>query len=145
MKVKKLYPDAKLPTYGSKNAAGMDLYAYFDEDKDYQRIWPGKTVMIKTGISIACPDGYFAGIFARSGLATKQGLRPANCVGVVDSDYRGEVIVALHNDSGYAQTINKGDRIAQMVILPYVPVLIEEVEQLDDTERSSGGFGSTGK
>ena len=97
-----------------------------------------------TWIAIECPKGYFAGIFARSGLATKQGLRPANCVGVVDSDYRGEIIVAIHNDSDKIRYIENGDRIAQLIIIPYLSVELEKVKELTETERGDGGFGSTG-
>lgn len=97
-----------------------------------------------TGLAVAIPDGYFGAIFARSGLSTKQGLRPANCVGVIDSDYRGEVIVALHNDSNDCQTYRNGDRIAQLVIMPYLSASFDEVDELDDTERGDGGFGHTG-
>ena len=104
----------------------------------------GQTTMIKTGLSIEIPDGYFGAVFARSGLASRAGLRPANCVGVIDSDYRGEVIVALHNDSDVTRQVEKGERIAQLVILPYLSVEFNEVEELSETERQAGGFGSTG-
>jgi dUTP pyrophosphatase len=142
MKIKLLNNLAKIPTKGSKEAAGYDLYAATDYDIEIQ---PSQTVKVDTGIAMAIPDGYFGAIFARSGLATKQGLRPANCVGVVDSDYRGPVIVALHNDSERTQVVSAGDRIAQLVILPYKTELLEIVDELDDTERGKGGFGSTGK
>lgn len=144
MKIKKLYNDTTLPTRGSAEAAGYDLYARLRENETLQ-ILPHETVKVGTGIAIACPNGYFGGIFARSGLATKQGLRPANCVGVVDSDYRGEIIVALHNDSNETRYIENGDRIAQLVIMPYLSVELEEIETLNETERGDGGFGSTGK
>lgn len=141
--IKKLRPEATLPTSGSKYAAGYDLYAC--TGKGSVTIAPHATAMIGTGLSVAVPEGYFGAIFARSGLASKQGLRPANCVGVCDSDYRGEYIVAIHNDSDTERTVTDGDRIAQLVILPYLAVEFDEVSELDDTERGAGGFGSTGK
>ena len=144
IKVKRLTDTAVIPTKGSEYAAGMDLYA----DGDY-RIPSGHTEKISTGIAIEIPHGYFGGIYARSGLATKQGLRPANAVGIVDEDYRGEIIVALHNDNiehvATPKIINRGDRIAQLVIQPYLNFGFEEVDELDDTDRGEGGFGSTGK
>ena len=112
--------------------------------KEQLVVEPHKTAKIGTGIALAIPDGYYGGIYARSGLATKQGLRPANCVGVVDSDYRGELIVALHNDTDLPQAICAGDRIGQLLVLPYLSVDFEEVEDLDETVRGTGGFGSTG-
>lgn len=142
IKVKKTFAGATLPTSGSKYAAGYDLYAHTETGA--QRIPAGKTEKIGTGICVEIPEGYFGAIFARSGLATKRGLRPANCVGVIDSDYRGELIVALHNDTAECETIHEGDRIAQLVILPYLAVDFEEVDKLEDTERGDGGFGSTG-
>lgn len=142
IKYTKLNELAKEPTRGSSAAAGYDLYAATDEDIIVD---PHMTVKIGTGLAFELPDNTFAAIFARSGLATREGLRPANCVGVCDSDYRGEYIVAIHNDSGSEQTIMAGERIAQMVLLPYIPMVFEEVEELSDTERGSGGFGSTGK
>jgi dUTP pyrophosphatase len=138
----KLNELAKEPTRGSNAAAGYDLYAAIDNDII---IAPHTTVKVGTGLAFELPQNTFAAIFARSGLATKQGLRPANCVGVCDSDYRGEYIVAIHNDTDIEQTIAAGDRIAQMILLPYIPMVFEEVEELSDTERGSGGFGSTGK
>lgn len=140
---KKLKGDAVIPTRGSKCSAGYDLYACTDEEEI--KIPPHATVKVGTGLSFAVPDGYFGAIFARSGLAAKEGLRPANCVGVADSDYRGEYIVALHNDSETEKTVKKGDRIAQLVILPYLEAEFEENANLDETERGAGGFGSTGK
>lgn len=137
--IKKLNERAVIPTRGSEYAAGYDLYALHGDT-----IAPGVTSKIGTGIAIEIPDGYFGAIFARSGLATKQGLRPANCVGVVDSDYRGEVLVALHNDSRDDSEVCAGDRIAQLVIMPFLPVSFTEVDELSDTVRGSGGFGSTG-
>lgn len=138
----KLDEKAIMPTHGSKYAAGLDLYAR--TKYGVQRIEAGKTEKIKTGIAMEIPEGYFGAIFARSGLATKRGLRPANCVGVIDSDYRGEIIVALHNDTDKCESIHEGDRIAQIVIVPYLPVELAEVEALSDTVRGDGGFGSTG-
>lgn len=143
MQIKKLKENAVIPTRGSKEAAGYDLYACFDEGNGVQ-IAPHATIKIGTGIAIACPKNTFGGIFARSGLATKEGLRPSNCVGVVDSDYRGEVVVALHNDSEEFRFVEQSERIAQLIILPYVPVEMEIVDELDETERGAGGFGSTG-
>ena len=140
VEIKKLSPTAKIPFHGSGAAAGYDLYS----DGDYE-IAPGGTVKVSTGIAMAIPDGYWGGIYARSGLATKQGLRPANCTGVVDSDYRGPIIVALHNDSNEMQFVNAGDKIAQMIISPFLYWEIEEKDELSETNRGSGGFGSTGK
>lgn len=137
---KKLSDNATIPTRGSKEAAGYDLYSAGDYD-----IAPHGTVKISTDIAISIPEGYFGGIFARSGLATKKGLRPANCVGVIDSDYRGNIIVALHNDTGDFQLVDKGERIAQLIIMPYETVEWNEVEDLDETDRGEGGFGSTGE
>ena len=140
--VKKLNPNATLPTQGSAEAAGWDLYACIDEPV---YIGPHRTEKIGTGLAFELPQYTFGGIFPRSGLATKKGLRPANTPGVCDSDYRGEYIVALHNDSETVQIVEPGDRIAQLIILPYVPVFFDEVEELNETERGAGGFGSTGK
>ena len=142
IKYKKLNDLAKEPTRGSAAAAGYDLYAATAEDIT---IPPHQTVKINIGLAFELPDSTFGAIFARSGLATKQGLRPANCVGVVDSDYRGSVIVALHNDSEEVQIVKGGDRIAQLILLPYIPMMFKEVDALDETERGAGGFGSTGK
>lgn len=142
MKIKKLKDNAIIPTRGSEAAAGMDLYACIEEQIT---IPAHTTVKISTGLAIELPDGYFGAIFARSGLATKQGLRPANCVGCCDSDYRGEYIVALHNDMDTPKTIEPMERIAQLVIIPYLPVEFEETDELSHTEREEGGFGSTGK
>lgn len=141
--IKRLRNDAILPTRGSAAAAGYDLYACLDTTKI--TISPHSTQKIGTGIAVAIPDGYFGAIFARSGLAAKSGLRPANCVGVADSDYRGEYIVALHNDTDEPKTVENGERIAQLVIMPFLSAEFNEVEELDSTERGSGGFGSTGK
>ena len=142
IKIKKLKANATIPTRGSKYAAGYDLYACVDEDVV---IAPHENVKIGTGLSIAVPEGYFGAIFARSGLAAKQNLRPANCVGVADSDYRGEYIVALHNDSDEERIIKSGERIAQLVIMPFLSAEFTETDTLDETERGEGGFGSTGK
>lgn len=141
---KKLNKEAIIPTAGSKYSAGLDLYAVVENGTIAQRIPAGATVKIGTGIAIEIPEGYFGAIFARSGMATNRGLRPANCVGVIDSDYRGELIVALHNDSEKCETVHNGDRIAQLVILPYVMADLNEVSELTDTDRGNGGFGSTG-
>ena len=141
IKTKKIHENATLPTMGTEYAAGNDLYACLDE----QRTIPaGRTAKIGTGICVEIPEGFFGGVFARSGLATKQGLRPVNCVGVIDSDYRGEIIVALHNDSSEDRIIQNGDRIAQLIILPYLVSKFELSEELSDTVRGSDGFGSTG-
>lgn len=132
---------AKVPTRGSEYAAGYDLYAATNYAIDIE---PHSTVKIGTGIAIELEPYTFGAIFARSGLSTKKGLRPANCVGVCDSDYRGEYIVALHNDSDKTMTIEPGERIAQLVILPFIPVEFNVVDNLTETERGAGGFGSTG-
>lgn len=142
IKFKKLRAGAVTPTRGSAYAAGYDLYACLDNTVT---IAPGETAMISTGLSVAVPEGYFGAVFARSGLASKQGLRPANCVGVCDSDYRGEYTVALHNDSALPREVANGDRIAQLVVMPFLEVEFEEAEELSETERGTGGFGSTGK
>lgn len=139
--IKKLDSMAKLPTRGSSSAAGYDLYAINIKEID---IAPHSTTKIGTGLAMEIPEGYFGAIYARSGLATKKGLRPANCVGVIDSDYRGELIVALHNDTDEYMTIFPQDRIAQLVIMPYLAVEFSEATELDSTERGEGGFGSTG-
>lgn len=140
VKIKKLNTNAKIPTRGSEEAAGYDLYSNSDVE-----IRPEGTIKVNTGIAMEIPKGYFGAIYARSGLATKEGLRPANCVGVIDSDYRGEIIVALHNDSNIVRVVEKGERIAQIVIMPYLSVEFEEVDNLDETKRGNGGFGSTDK
>lgn len=142
VKFKRLNPNATVPTKGSIRSSGFDLYACIN---DTVQIKPHTTVKIGTGLAIAIPNGYFGGIFARSGLATKNGLRPANCTGVCDPDYRGEYIVALHNDSEIVQTVSNGDRIAQLVVIPFLTFDFLEVNELDETERGIGGFGSTGK
>ena len=142
VEVKKLRDNATIPTRGSLQAAGYDLYACIDAAVT---IKPHTTEKIGTGLAIAVPDGYFGAIFARSGLAAKQGLRPANCVGVADSDYRGEYIVALHNDTDEEKIIEPQERIAQLVVMPYLSVEFEEKDELTETARGAGGFGSTGE
>lgn len=142
VKVKKLKDGAVLPTYGSKEAAGADLYACLENPIE---IVPGETCFVPTGLSMELPKGTAGLIFARSGLACKRGLAPANKVGVIDSDYRGEFIVALHNHSNQTETVCSGERIAQLVIVPVLTPGFAEVDSLSDTERASGGFGSTGK
>lgn len=140
--IKKLNENAKLPTYGSPFAAGADLYAC--EGREVT-LAAGETRLIHTGIAMEIPDGYVGLIYARSGLATKRGLAPANKVGVIDSDYRGEIMVALYNQSDKEQTVCDGERIAQMVFTPYVAASFAVVDELDSTERGAGGFGSTGR
>ena len=142
VKIKKLSEKAILPTYGSPHSAGADLYACIDEDIIVE---PGKTVFVKTGLAMEIPVGFAAFIYARSGLACKKGLAPANKVGVVDCDYRGEVMVALHNHSDEARTVSVGERIAQLVIAPYYTADFCECDELSDTVRGEGGFGSTGR
>ena len=140
--IKKLTETAILPERGSAYAAGYDLFADLQEKIE---IKAHETAMIPTGLAMELPEGYFGGIFARSGLASKESLRPANCVGVVDADYRGEVKVSLHNDSDVVRTITPGQKIAQLVVVPFLCVEFDEVETLSDTVRGTGGFGSTGK
>ncbi|MCR5825131.1 MAG: dUTP diphosphatase [Oscillospiraceae bacterium] len=142
IQVKKLDSRAVLPTRGSAEAAGCDLYACLACER--VTIPPHGTARLGTGLAFALPAGTFGAVFARSGLATKEALRPANCVGVVDSDYRGELMVALHNDGETARTVTHGERIAQLVLLPYLPMSFEETAELPETRRGSGGFGSTG-
>lgn len=142
IKYTKLNEYAQEPTRGSAAAAGYDLYAAVENPIS---IPAHSTVKVGTGLAFELPENTFAAIFARSGLATKQGLRPANCVGVCDSDYRGEYIVALHNDADEEKVIEPNERIAQMVLMPYIPMMFEEVESLEATERGEGGFGSTGR
>ena len=142
VRIKKLDENAIIPTYGSEFAAGADLYACTGETVTIE---PHKTLLIHTGIAMEIPTGYAGLIYARSGIASKRGLAPANKVGVVDSDYRGEIMVALHNHSDEPQTIDNGERIAQLVIAPYVVADFVVSDELDDTDRGEGGFGSTGK
>lgn len=140
--IKKLNPEAVIPSYGSEFAAGADLYACILEPISFE---PGETKLIKTGIALEIPVGYAGLIYARSGLATKKGLAPANKVGVIDADYRGEIMVALHNHGTSAVSIDPKERIAQLVITPYLTAHFEETDQLSDTVRGIGGFGSTGR
>ena len=141
VKVKKLTDSAIIPTFGSVSSAGGDLY----NAGDSVEIKPAQTVLIGTGLAVEIPEGYVGLVYARSGLASKCGLAPANKVGVIDSDYRGEIKVALFNHSNEVRTVAKGERIAQMVIAPYLRVEYEEVDELSTTQRGEGGFGSTGK
>lgn len=142
IKIKTLNNFAKIPTRGSSSAAGYDLYAATNYIID---IAPHSTMKIDTGLSFELPEGTFAGIFARSGIATKRGLRPANCTGIIDSDYRGPVIVALHNDTDEIQSVEPGERIAQMILLPFISMDFNEVNELSDTTRGEGGFGDSGR
>ena len=139
--IKKTMEDAILPSYGSAFAAGADLYSCSDTTE----IAAGESVLMHTGIAIELPEGYVGLVYARSGLASKRGLAPANKVGVIDCDYRGEIMVALHNHGNTPQTVEKGERIAQLVITPYFTADFCEVEKLSDTVRGEGGFGSTGR
>lgn len=139
--VQKLHPNAKLPSYGSLEAAGADLYACLEQSVT---IAPGETAWIPTGIALEIPRGCAGLIYARSGLACKKGLAPANKVGVIDSDYRGQVVVVLHNHGTEPQTVEQGERIAQLVITPVLTPAYEEVKELSSSQRGAGGFGSTG-
>lgn len=146
LRVKKLNETAKIPTRGSDYAAGYDLYA----NNSKNMVWgntvvpPHSTIPIGTGVAVEIPEGYFGAIYARSGLSIRDGLRPGNCVGVIDSDYRGEIIVGLHNDSDEPRSVEQGDRIAQLVVQKFEPIEFQEVDSLDKTERGEKGFGSTG-
>ncbi len=140
MKVKRLYEEALLPTKATEGSAAFDLYAYTEAPLE-----PCETFKYKTGIALEIPEGRVGLIFPRSGLSTKFGIRLSNCVGVIDSDYRGEIIVALHNDGDESYMINRGDRIAQLMIVDIPKIGIEEVAELSDTKRGIGGFGSSGK
>lgn len=140
--VKKIRPGAKLPSFGTPEAAGADLYACLDADVT---IMPGETFFVPTGLSMALPKGYAGFVFARSGMACKRGLAPANKVGVIDSDYRGELMIALHNHGTEPQTVSDGERVAQLILLPVLTPVYLEADALDETERGTGGFGSTGK
>lgn len=144
VKIKKLNSNAIIPTQGSDKAAGYDLYACLNASDTSVTIFPHTTKLIHTGLSIQPPEGYFGMIVARSGIATKRGLRPANCVGICDEDYRGEYLVAIHNDTDEIQYISQGERIAQLIFMPYLQFEFLEVEELDETSRGTGGFGSTG-
>lgn len=139
--IKKLNANAQIPTFGSEFAAGFDLYACNTEPI---AIPAGETTLIHTGLAMEIPEGYGGFVYARSGLATKRGLAPANKVGVIDADYRGEIMVALHNQSSAPQEVAAGERIAQMVIAPFLKVNFNQVDELSDTVRGAGGFGSTG-
>ena len=141
VRIKKLDEKAMVPTYGTEFSAGAELYACLDAPVT---IRPGQTVFIHTGLAMEVPEGYAGLVYARSGLACKKGLAPANTVGVVDTDYRGEIMVALHNHSSEEIAVNHGERIAQMIITPYLKALYEVAEELEDTDRGAGGFGSTG-
>ena len=143
VKFVKVRKGAKVPERGSKFAAGYDLSACIP-DMERVIIRPGETVKIPTGLAFAYPEGYFGAVCARSGLATKCGLAPANKIGILDEDYRGEVFIALHNHSSETQVVNHGDRIAQLILLPYLNVDFVESDKLDETERGDGGFGSSG-
>ena len=157
VKIVRIAPDVVMPTKAHDTDAGFDLYAYCPDATFYSwesgcqlnvkgvKVRPNETYKFHTGIKMAIPDGYWGGIYARSGLATKCGLRPANCVGVIDSSYRGEIIVAIHNDSNETQLIHNGDRIAQLVIQKVEPTVFEEVSELDETSRGESGFGGSGK
>ena len=140
--VKKLNPNAKLPVYGSQYAAGADLFACEEQPVSSAA---GQTAFLHTGIAVELPEGTVGLVYARSGLACKQDLAPANKVGVVDCDYRGEIMVALHNHGNQTRIVNGGDRIAQFVVAPYLPAEFEQAEELSQTVRGAGGFGSTGK
>lgn len=137
----KLDPRGITPTYGSASAAGADLYALLDTPLTLKA---GETALVHTGVALEIPEGYVGLIFARSGLATKKGLAPANKVGVIDADYRGEIMVALHNHGQVHQTIEQGERVAQLALVPFLTAQFQEVESLSDTQRGAGGFGSTG-
>ena len=139
---KKIDPRATIPTYGTDLSAGADLRAVLDAPVT---IKPGESVLIHTGISTAIPEGFVGLVYARSGIACKRGLAPSNKVGVIDADYRGEIMVSLHNHGTTEQTIDPDERIAQMVITPFIHCEYEETDKLDDTERGTGGFGSTGR
>lgn len=139
--LKKLRPDAVIPAYGTEFAAGADLYACMDETVE---IKPGETQFIHTGIALEIPDGLVGLVYARSGMACKKGVAPANKVGVIDSDYRGEIMVALFNHSKNALTVSKGERIAQLVLTPYITADFIETDSLKESVRGAGGFGSTG-
>ena len=142
VKIRKLREDAVVPTYGSEFSAGADLYAC---EENTVTVAPHETVLVHTGLSLEIPEGFGGFIYARSGLASKKGLAPANKVGVVDADYRGEVMVALHNHTNMPQSVEPGERVAQMVIAPFLKAQFTVAEELSETVRGTGGFGSTGK
>ena len=143
--IKKTNENAKIPTYGSEFAAGADLYAVIHNEKNKVEILPGETAFIDTGIVMEIPNGYVGLVYARSGLSCKQGLAPANKVGVIDSDYRGNIIVALYNQSNEIRSVSEGDRIAQIIIQPVEQFEFKVKGKLSDTTRGNGGFGSSGK
>jgi dUTP pyrophosphatase len=142
---KKLRENAILPTRGTALAAGVDLYALLPDGQESAAVAPQGKYLFPTGIAVEIPEGYVGLVFARSGIATKRQLAPANCVGVIDADYRGECTVALHNDTDEVRTVAPGDRIAQLVILPFLAAEFAEADALDETDRGAGGFGSTGR
>lgn len=141
VKLKKLTPNAIIPTYGTVQSAGADLYSGMEQPVTIE---PGKTEFIHTGIAIAIPEGLVGLVYARSGMACKKGIAPANKVGVIDADYRGEIMVALYNHGNEAVTVEPGDRIAQLVLTPFITAAFDEADPLDETDRGNGGFGSTG-
>lgn len=145
IKVKRMSEEAKLPTRGSEKAAAYDVYACLPDKNALVTIMPHQTMLIGTGLRMAPPEGFYVGVYARSGLSSKEGLRPANCVGVIDEDYRGEYLVAVHNDSEVTRSVRHGDRIAQILLQKRYDMDFEEVDELDTTGRGDGGFGSTGK
>lgn len=138
--IKKINKEAVIPTCGTEYSAGMDLYSITEGE-----IKPGENLTIHTGICIEIPTGYYGGLYPRSGIASKRGLRPANCVGVIDADYRGEIMVCLHNDSAVTQKVAVGDRVAQLIVSPFVAPKLCVTEELSDTSRGTGGFGHTGE
>ena len=142
IRIKKLRPGAKLPVYSTRGAAGADLCACLEEPVTIQ---PGETKMLPLGLAIEIPEGYVGLVYARSGMASRRGLAPANKVGVIDSDFRGELMAAMHNHGSVPQTIEPGERVLQLVITPYVQGVFSEVDELSDTQRGEGGWGSTGK
>lgn len=141
IKIKKINKEAKFPTHGSEYSAGYDLYACIPTETIVK---PFSTLEVGTGLAMALPEGTFGAIYARSGLAIREHLRPANCVGIIDSDYRGEIKIVIHNDSEEIQKITPGERVAQLVLQKYIPMSFQEVDELDETTRGEGGFGSTG-
>lgn len=145
IKVKRICEEAKLPTRGSEKAAAYDVYACLPDENALVTIMPHQTMLIGTGLRMAPPEGFYVGVYARSGLSSKEGLRPANCVGVIDEDYRDEYLVAVHNDSEVTRFVRHGDRIAQILLQKRYDMDFEEVDELDTTGRGVGGFGSTGK
>ena len=141
VKLKKLTPNAIIPTYGTAQSAGADLYSGMEQPVTIE---PGKTEFIHTGIAIAIPEGLVGLVYARSGMACKKGIAPANKVGVIDADYRGEIMVALYNHGNEAVTVEPGDRIAQLVLTPFITAAFDQTDSLDETDRGNGGFGCTG-